>query len=176
MPTERKEHIIRELEDLLSRSKVLIATDYRGLSVADITRLRRRLREAGIDYHVVKNTLTARAAEKVDRKALEQLLKGPTALAFGFGDEVEPAKVLTDYIRTSRLNLPIRGALVDSRVLNAAEVTSLATMPPKEVLIARVVGGIQAPIARLMGVLVGPQRSLVGVLEARRQQLEGQGA
>jgi len=176
MPTEKKKETVQELEALLSRCKVLIATDYRGLSVADITRLRRRLREVGVEYHVVKNTLAALAAKRASKKGLEQLLTGPTALAFGFGDEVEPARVLTDYVRTSRLNLPIRGGLLDGRVMNAAAVTSLATMPPKEVLIARVVGGIQAPIARLIGVLTGPQRSLLGVLEARRQQLEGQGA
>lgn len=173
MPTEKKIQAVEELAEILSKSTVAIATDYRGLSTAEISQLRRRLRERGIAYHVVKNTLAQRAAEQVGRPALRSLLVGPTALAFGYGDVVEPAKVLTEYIRSTRTVLTVRGGLLDNRVLSADEVTALSLLPPREVILAQLLGQLQGPMAALANVLSANLRSLLGVLQARIQQLEG---
>lgn len=173
MPTPKKAETVRELQDLLERANVAIATDYRGLKTSDLTALRRRLREARVEYHVVKNTLARRAAVAANRPALPEILTGPTALALGFGDEVEAARVLTDYIRTSRLNLPVRAAVLGGRVLDPPGVQSLAALPTREVLIGQVLGGIQAPIAGFVGVLGAVLGGFVRVLDARVKQLEG---
>lgn len=173
MSTPKKAAIVRELQDLFERANVAIVTDYRGLKTSDLTALRRRLRDARVEYHVVKNTLGRRAAVAANRPALPEVLTGPTALALGFGDEAEAARVLTDYIRTSRLNLPVRGAVLGDRVLDTAGVQTLATLPPREVLIGQVLGGIQAPIAGFVGVLSAVLGGFVRVLDARAKQLEG---
>ena len=108
MPTARKKETVKELQDLFEKSEVLIFTDYRGLRVADITSLRRQLRDKGVEYHVSKNTLTTLAARNAGLEELEAMLDGPTAIAF-LGDDISgAAKVLADFARTSRI-LQIRG-------------------------------------------------------------------
>lgn len=119
----------------------------------------------------MKNTLATRAAEQAERRALPKLLTGPTALALGFGDEVEAAKSLTDYIRTSRITLPIRGAVLGERVLQMAEVQSLANLPAREVLLAQFMGGLNAPVAGLVTVLNALLAGFVRVLDARVKQM-----
>lgn len=172
MPTPKKVETVGQLKELLQKATLAIAADYRGLTVADMTALRRRLREAGVEFHVVKNTLARLAAQRAGRPAFTQLLSGPTALAVGFGDQVEVAKTLTEYLRTSRLNVTVRGAVLDSRVLNPEEVHALAVLPPREVILGQVVGGIQAPLVGLVSVLNGLLGSLARVLDARAKQLE----
>ncbi|MFH1486404.1 MAG: 50S ribosomal protein L10 [Chloroflexota bacterium] len=174
MPTEKKIQRVEELAAVLSKSTIAIATDYRGLSNAEISQLRRRLREHDVEYHVVKNTLARLAAEQAKRPALAGLVTGPTALAFGYGDVVEPARVLMDYLRTSRTVLTVRGGLLDDRVLSAEDVTVLSFLPPREVIIAQLVGQLQGPLAALVNVLSANLRSMLGVLEARIRQLEGE--
>lgn len=124
----------------------------------------------------MKNTLATRAAEQAERRALPKLLTGPTALALGFGDEVEAAKSLTDYIRTSRITLPIRGAVLGERVLQMAEVQSLANLPAREVLLAQFMGGLNAPVAGLATVLNALLAGFVRVLDARAKQMGDTGA
>ena len=111
MPTARKRQMVKEMQELFSGSQVLIFTDYRGLSVSDITNLRRQLREKGVEYHVTKNTLTTLAAGRAGMGELQDLLDGPTAIAFVHEDIQGAAKVLTDFARTSRI-LRIRGGLM----------------------------------------------------------------
>lgn len=171
MPTAKKAARVEELQDLFGRASVAISTDYRGLKTAELTALRRKLREARVEYHVVKNTLGRRAAMALGRTAMPDMLTGPTALAVGFGDEVEAARALTDYIRTSRLNLTVRGGVIKDRVLSPAEVQSLATLPPREVVIGQVLGGIQAPIVGLVSVVNGVLSGFVRVLDQRAKQL-----
>ena len=161
-----------ELVERFLRTTMVVATNYRGLSVAEITQLRRRLREAGVEYRVVKNTLARLAAERAVRPGIVQLLDGPTGLALGYGEGMEPAKALLEYARSSRTSLIIRGALVDGRVLSPAEVEVLATLPPREVLLAQVTGAVQAPLARLVGTLSAVLRQFMGVIQARIDQLE----
>ena len=173
MPTPRKLQITSELRELLSKSTIAILTDYRGLTVADISQLRRRLREAGIEYRVVKNTLARFAAEQAGKVGLTKILEGPTAIAFGYADVIEPAKVLIEFVRSSRLPITVRGAILDGRILSAEEVTSLASLPPREVLVGKVMGTLQSPMYGLVNVLSASLRGLVTVLSARVNQLEG---
>jgi large subunit ribosomal protein L10 len=167
-----KEQQVDTLADQLSRAKVAVLADYRGLSVSDITAFRRRLRDANAEFHVAMNTMTRRAAERLGKSDLVPYLVGPTGLALGYGDEAAVAKAVTEFARTSRI-LTVKAAMLGDRVLAPDEVGRLADLPGREQLLAQVVGGFQAPIAGLVNVLNGTLRGLVGVLEARRRQLEG---
>jgi large subunit ribosomal protein L10 len=172
MPTQRKVELIDELTALLSQNKLIIATEYRGLTVSDMAQLRRQLREIGTEYHVVKNTLAKFAAEKAGKPGLSQYLQGPIALAFCKGDATQLAKTLLNYARTTKM-LSIKGGVIDSRVLTPGEINSLATMPPIEVMRARLLGVMQSPIYSLRNVLTANLRGLCVVLNARIQQMGG---
>lgn len=173
MRRERKEAVVTELADKLSRATIAITTSYRGISVAEMTELRRQLRRREVEYRVIKNTLAYFAAEQAGREGLREIIAGPTAIAFGYGDVVEPARALLDFIRSRKTGLSISGGLLEHRVLSAAEVTALATLPPREVLIARVMAGMQGGLFALVGVLNGTLTGLLSVLNARIRQLEG---
>jgi large subunit ribosomal protein L10 len=172
---QKKQEEVDKLTEQIGRAQLTVLADYRGLTVGDMATLRGRLRDAGGEFHVAKNTLTRRAAAQLGCDDLVPYLVGPTGLAFGYGDPAALAKALTEYARISRI-FALKGGLLGNRVLPAEDVSRLAELPGREVLLARVVGGVQAPIYGLVGVLSGTLRSLVGVLEARRQQLEQGGA
>jgi large subunit ribosomal protein L10 len=173
MRKEKKKEAVSQLAEKFSRCNIAITTNYRGLSVAEMTELRRRLRQGGIEYRVIKNTLARFAAKLAGKEGLNQIIEGPTAIAFGYSNVTEPAKALIDYIRSSRGRLTIRGGLLGQRVLTASEVTDLATLPPKEVLMAKVLGAMQGPISALVNVLNSTLVGIVGMLNARIRQLEG---
>lgn len=176
MPTERKREIVRHLADLLGRSTIAILTDFRGLSANEMNELRRQMRDAGMELRVVKNTLTRLAAQQSGKAGMVQILEGPTAIAFGYDKDVAaPAKAIMDYVRTSRQRLGVKGAVLDSRVLTASEVSQLATLPPRDVVMGQVLGTMQMPVASLLGVLSAASRTLLGVLQARLEQLEEEG-
>lgn len=172
MPTKKKTETIKELAAKLSRARLTILTDYRGLNTAQLQDLRRQLRPVEAEYQVAKNTLLLKAAEEAGIKALTAPLEGPTAVAFCYGDVVGPSKVLSEFAKASKI-LTIKAALLGDRLIAPTEVATLATLPSKEVLIGKLVGSLQAPIAGLVNVLNGPMRSLVYVLQARAKQLEG---
>ena len=174
-PRPEKVREVEELTELLGRSNLVVLTDYRGLTVADMASMRRKLRDQGVEYRVTKNTLTGFAAEKAGKVGLKETLTGPTAIAFVTGDEVAAAKVLTEFERGSKV-FRIKGAMLGDRMLAAGQVGALASMPPRDVLLSQVVAGFQSPISGLVGVLGGVLSGLVGTLEARRRQLEEQGA
>lgn len=174
MPTEKKAQVIEELEGIFSKCTVGILTDYRGLSTTELTEIRKKLREAGIDYRIVKNTLARLAAEKTGKEKLGDFLNGPVAIAFGYKDVALPAKVLSDHIRTTKSTLGIKSGFLASRVLTAEEVMSLITLPSREVLLAKFLGGLQGPIYGLLYCLTSPLRGLANVLQARTKQLEGE--
>jgi large subunit ribosomal protein L10 len=174
LPTEKKAKVIDNLEQLFSRCTVGILTDYRGLSALEMTELRRRLREAGVEYRVVKNTLARIAAQRVGREELVSLFDGPVAIAFGYGGIVEPAKVLAEYIQATKSAMSIRGGFLPERLLTLDEVTTLSALPSREALIARVVAEVQRPLVALVGYLSAPMQGVVGVLQARIQQMEGE--
>ncbi|MFO7270018.1 MAG: 50S ribosomal protein L10 [Sphaerobacter thermophilus] len=172
VPTPKKVQEVEEISQLLSSATLSILTDYRGLNVADMQGLRAQLRPHQSNIRVVKNTLTAIAAERVGLQELHPLLEGPTALVVAMDDPVQPAKIINDFVRTSRI-LQIKGAVLEGQVIPAAEVERLATLPPREVLLGKVVGGLQSPLYGLVGVLAGTIRSLQYVLQARAEQLGG---
>jgi len=153
----------------LAAASSFVVTEYRGLKVGELQGLRRRLRPHGIEYHVVKNSLFARAAEKSGKAELRSILAGPTAVAVGDGDEVELAKSLVDEARTLKA-LKILGALIGGRALSSDDVVSLARLPSRPQLQAMVVGAVQAPLAQMVGVLTAAQGNLVRVLQARGSQ------
>ena len=173
MTTKKKPQIVEEITELLSQNKFIIATDYQGLTVSQMAELRHQLRNIGTEYHVVKNTLAKFAAENSGKQELFQLLTGPTALAFGHENIPQLAKALIDYIRISKTTISIKGGLLDSRFIRADEIRSLATLPPIEVLRARLLGLLLSPIILLQNVLSANLRGLNTVLNARIQQLGG---
>jgi large subunit ribosomal protein L10 len=166
---EKKKQLVADLQSKLTASKVAVFADYRGLNVAHATALRVSFREAGAELLVAKNTLTKIAADKVGIHGLEQLLTGPTMIAFGYADQVTPSKLLNSFLRTNR-NMEIKGGLLDGRVINAKDVRVLADLPSREVLVSHVMRGLQAPIAGLQSVLAGPIRKLMTALQAIEEQ------
>jgi large subunit ribosomal protein L7/L12 len=172
---EEKLRAVDEIADKLSRSQMIVLTDYRGLSVAEMMALRNRLREAGADYQVTKNTLTRFAAERVGREAIIPELEGPTAIAFGYDEPTVLAKSLAEYLRTSRV-LSVKAGMLGDRRLTPEEVGRLATIPARDVVLGQTLGSIVAPISAFLMLLTAPLQNLIGVLEARRQQLEESGA
>jgi len=173
MPTEKKAKVIDNLEQLFSRCSIGILTDYRGLSAFEMTELRRRLRGAGIDYKVVKNTLARIAAQRAGREELASLFDGPVAIVFGYGDMTEPARVLADYIQATKSAMSIKGGFLPERLLTLDEVTTLSTLPSREALIAMVLAEVQKPMVALVAYLGAPMQGVIGALQARIQQLEG---
>lgn len=173
MPTEEKIQRVDQLKDKLQRSSIAVAANYTGISVNEMTDLRRRMRAAGVDFTVVKNTLTFRAAEDAGRPQLKEIVQGPTVMAFGYDDPQDVARALSDYIRTTRSTLAIRGAVLeDGQVLPPGDVTRLASLPSKPQLVATLLGQFQSPLQRLLAVLNGPLTNLDALLQARIQQLE----
>src|SRR2546425_4603916 len=153
----------------IAAASSFVVTESRGLKVTELQELRRRLRPRGIEYHVVKNSLFARAAEQSGKAELRSMLAGPTAVAIGDVDEVELAKSLVDEARALKA-LKILGALIGGRPMGAEDVTSLARLPGRPQLQATFVGTLQAPLAGVVGVLTAAQGNLVRVLQARGSQ------
>jgi large subunit ribosomal protein L10 len=174
MPTERKETAVKELRDRLAASQNLFLTDYQGLTVDDITKLRRELRKDGNTYSVVKNTLFHIAAGDIASQ-LEEFLAGPTGIVFAGADPVAPAKALKTFSDATK-KLSIKAAYIDGRIVDAAQVDVLAKLPPKLELIARLVGSLASPLRGLVTVLSGNQSGLVRVLTAIREQKEAAGS
>jgi large subunit ribosomal protein L10 len=171
---EDKEQVVKELTERLKTSDTLLVADYRGLTMPQIDALRSRLIESGARFTVVKNTLTRRAAEAAGADALLTLLEGPSAIAFleADGDMVAAAKALADSARESRV-LEIRGGVMQGRAITAAEVQSLASLPPLDVLRGQVLAAIIAPITAIAGLVNAPLQNLYGLLDARIEQLGG---
>ena len=163
--TKKKEAIVDEILNKMENAQSVVFIDYRGLTVAEDTELRNRFRQAGVDYHVTKNTMIYRAAEKLGMEALYPYLHGPTALAFGTEDVVAPAKIISDYIKEVN-KTEVKCGVVEGKVVDPAAVKALASLPSREVLIAQVLGTMNAPIAGLATVLSGTIRNLLYTLNA----------
>lgn len=141
----QKEQFVEALAERLQKSKSTIVTDYRGLTVAEVTELRRLLREAGVEYEVIKNTMTRRAAAKMELDGVNDMLTGPNAIAFGYEDVVAPAKVLFNFAKSHKA-LELKGGIVEGRVVGAQEIESLATLPSREGLLSMLLSVLQAPM------------------------------
>ncbi len=175
-PSPEKQKIVADIKEKLTTSKGAVFTSYRGLTVAQDTQLRRAFREAGVSYHVIKNTLTAIAAKEAGLDDLLSHLEGTTALAVSTDDAIAPAKVVSEFIKKNKLEntevLTIKAGIVDGKVISADDVKALASLPSREVLIAKLLGSMQAPISNTVGVLQGVIRNAVYVLDAIRQKKE----
>jgi len=163
-----KEKAVDTLSGELSRIKLAVMTDYRGLTVREVEELRAELRSAGVTYRVTKNTLLRLAVK--DNKAMSELdpavFTGPMALAMGFTDEIAPARVIFQFAKAHNA-LEIVGALTsDGQLLTASQVKALATLPTKEQLLAQLVGTLAAPLSGFVGVMSGNVRSIINVLNA----------
>jgi len=167
-PRADKVEVVEQVTEMLDRSAGFVVTDYRGLTVAEKSTLARRLREVDAEYHVVKNTLFKLAyAERGENP--DALLKGPTAVVFAFDDPVAPAKAVIEFFEQAKKG-EIKGGVVDGRIFNAQQITSLSKLPSKPELLAQVVGAIQGPLAGLVGTLQGIPVSLLGTLQAIHDQ------
>jgi large subunit ribosomal protein L10 len=164
MPTEAKQATVAELREQLGRSRTLIVSEYRGLTVREIAEIRRSLRRQDITYRVVKNRLMRIAAADSVGSALDGLLTGPTAIAFG-GDEGATAKAVVDAMRPYR-QVRITGALLGDRPIDAAGVTRLAQLPARDVLLAQIAGAFAAPLATTAGLFDAPARDVAGLVQA----------
>lgn len=156
---------VAALHAKFGQAKHAVVADFRGLSVEQMAELRRRLRAAAVEFHVVKNTLARRAAEGTRYALLRDYFVGPTSIAFGVDDAVAMAKALTEYAKAEP-KLAIKAALIDGKVLTPQEVEEVAKLPPREVLLAQLLAALQGPMAGLAGVLQGVLRQLVYVLLA----------
>ncbi|MDI9442255.1 MAG: 50S ribosomal protein L10 [Firmicutes bacterium] len=169
MARPEKVAMVDEIQERLTKVQGAVVTDYRGLNAGEMTALRKELREAGIEFKVLKNTLTILAAEKAEMNDLIPLLTGPTAFAFGYDDPVAAAKIISEFAKKNK-NLEIKGGILEGAVLDPAGVESLADLPSREVLLAMVMRAMQGPLSGMVNVLQGNIRNLVYALEAVRKQ------
>lgn len=168
---EEKEQMVADYLDKFSRSKALFLTDYRGLTVSDMEVLRAKIREAGGGYSIVKNTLVARAFQAVGVSVPEDMLEGPTAIGFAYDEAPAVAKALTDFAKETSI-LQVKGGLIEGKALTSKEVTSLANLPPREVILAQLLGLIQQPGNRVAGVINAAGDKLAATLKAYADKLE----
>ena len=159
MPTEAKQAMVAALREELANARTMIVSDYRGLTVREIAEIRRALHKQDVRYRVVKNRLMRIAAADTVGEALSPLLNGPTAIAFGT-DEAATAKAVLDATRPYNKVVRITGAILGDRAIDGDAVTRLAALPSREVLLARLAGGMQAPVGTLAGLFAAPLRNL----------------
>lgn len=176
MKKELKNAVIEELHEKLDGASAFYLTDFTGMNVKQITEFRNRLRRAGVEYVVVKNTLAQRALTGLDLPDIAGFFSGPTGLVIGREDAVAAAKVLTDFAREFGDRPAIKVGIVEQRPFNADEVRRLADMPPREVLLAQIAGGLQAPMARLAGGMSQLLAGFARAVDALREQREGAGS
>jgi large subunit ribosomal protein L10 len=169
MPTEAKKAAVAELKDELSKARAMIVADYRGLTVSDISAVRRNLRGEGITYRVVKNRLAKIAAQDAGNGELTELLEGPSALAMTSGDEVTLARTFLDAVRPFR-TVTVRGAVLSGRRIDADSVTRLAALPSREILLGQLAGGMASPLSSMASLLSAPLRNLGYALSQLAEQ------
>ena len=167
---KEKQQVVSDIKERMEQSASVVVTDYRGLNVAEVTELRDKLRAEGVEYKVLKNTLVRRACADAGIEGLEEVLKGPTAIAFS-SDAVAPSKVLFEFAKKHKM-LEIKGGLLEGKSVELAGLKALADLPSKEVLLSKVAGAFNAPMQTMASLFAAPMRDLVGVLSAVRDQKE----
>ncbi len=171
MNKESKSKAVEALKNAVAAQRGAVVTSFRGVTVAEMTALRKKLREVKAEFRVVKNTLIRRAAEGTPFGGLIAYFDGPTAIAFSYGDPVALAKVMKECVAANQ-KITLKAGFLDGKVLTAKEVLELAEVPPREMLLARLAGGLNYPIVRFVRVLADGPRSLAVVLESIRAQKE----
>ncbi|MEN2983968.1 MAG: 50S ribosomal protein L10 [Dictyoglomaceae bacterium] len=172
MPKEEKKQKVEEIYQKLLQVNSVIFTDFKGLTVADLSQLRTKLREVGAEYRVVKNTLALRAFQKyLPNKNVEEYLRGPTAFTYCYGDPFGVLKILVDFSKDHE-NLKLKGGIVEGELYNQKEIKELANLPPKDILLSKLIGSINTPLTRLVLGLKWPINQLVWTLEAIKKEKE----
>ena len=171
MPRPEKVQAVSDIKAGLEAAQATFLTEYRGMTVAQLQKLRRSLRQAGAEYKVVKMSLARRAADELGLGVLAEHLAGPTGLAFANGDPVAAAKVLRDLAKEND-KLVVKGGVMGGAPLTAAEITRLADVEPREVLLANLAGAAQAPLAKLAGLVLALPRNAASVLAQLRDKKE----
>jgi len=169
---EEKQKVVEEIKAKFQNSTGVVLADYRGLTVTEVTDLRVQLRNAGVEYRVLKNTMVRRAANELGIEGLDKFLEGPTAVAFS-ADPVAPAKILSEFSKKNK-KFTIKAGVLEGKVIDSERIKDLANLPSREVLLAQVLAGIQAPLQGMVNVLQGPIRKLGYALEEVRKLKEAQ--
>jgi large subunit ribosomal protein L10 len=176
MPTARKETTVSELKELVERASIVISAEYRGLSVKEITALRRALRDAGVEARVVKNRLFQLATQQAGIPDAGGVVEGPTMVIFGYGDIIAPAKAINDYIKTARNAFAPKKAFMDGQVVGGSVVAELAALPSREELIGKLAGVFISQVQTFASLIDDSMRSFARLIDARASQLEGEAA
>jgi large subunit ribosomal protein L10 len=164
-----KEQVVAELAAKLANAKAAFLADYRGLNVEQVNALRGELRKAGVEYQVVKNTLLRLAAKNTGVECLDPHLAGPTAIAIAGTDPVAPAKILSDFAKANA-KFELKAGALDGKLLSIDDIKALAELPSRDVLLAKLLGSLNAPASNFVGVLAAIPRSLVQVLAAIQEK------
>ena len=172
---EGKKQIVEEIKEKVDKAQSIVLVDYRGLNVDELTNLRRNYKEAGVDYKVYKNTMMRFAFKEAGFEQFNEYLTGPNAVAFGFDDPVQAAKITEEFAKNHD-KLEIKAGIVDDKIIGVEEIKNLASLPSKEVLIAQALCGLNAPITGFANVLQGTIRNLVYALNAVKEKQEAQEA
>ena len=173
MNKESKQQVVTELHDKLVRAKAVFLADFRGLNVEKATQLRNELRKCDIEYKVVKNTLLELASRDTDKSGMSEHFAGPTAIALSYTDPVAAAKVLSKFAKEQNAVFKLKGGVLTGKTMSVTDIQALAELPSKEVLIAKMLGSMQAPSSNFVRVLAAVPGGFVRVLNAIREKKEG---
>ena len=169
---DSKKEILQDLITKLKESKGVVLTDYQGMNVFQISRLRNELKEKRVEFKIVKNTLMEKASEELNVEDLTKDLIGCTAMAFCNDDGVAPARLLKEHFKKNKIDLKIKSGLIDGRVFSPEKIMEIASLPSKDVLIAQMINGVKSPLYSLVFILQEPLRGLIYTLEAVKKQKE----
>jgi large subunit ribosomal protein L10 len=173
MNKEGKQQVVAEMHEKLQRAQAVFLADFRGMTVGKATELRNELRKADVEYKVVKNTLLELASRDTDKAALSTHFAGPTAVALSYTDPVAAAKVLSRFAKEPNSTLKLKAAVLSGKSMSVNDIQALAELPSREVLVAKLLGTLQAPIASFVGVLAAVPGGFVRALAGVRDQKEG---
>ena len=172
MNKESKQQVVTELHEKLQRAKAVFLADFRGMNVGKATELRNELRKAAVEYKVVKNTLLDLASRETDKESLKPFFVGPTAVALSYDDPVAAAKVLSKFAKEQQATFKLKAGVLTGKAISVSDIQSLADLPSREVLLAKLLGSMQAPTANFVSVLAAVPGSFVRVLAAIKDRKE----
>lgn len=173
MNRDSKQELVTEMHESLVKAKAVFLADFRGMNVTQATNLRNELRNASVEYKVFKNTLLDRAAKDTQVEAISPFLAGPTAIAISYDDPVAAAKVLTKFAKDPQGKFVLKAGVLSGKLMDVKQIQALADLPSREVLIAKMLGSMQAPATNFVGVLAALPGALVRALDAIRAKKEG---
>lgn len=173
MNKQNKQEVVAEVHEKLTKATAVFLADFRGMTVEKATTLRNDLRGAAVEYQVIKNTLLEIASADTETAALVPHFKGPTAVAITYTDPVAAAKVLTKYAKDQQAAFKLKAGVLSGKTISVADIQALADLPSREVLIAKMLGSMNAPASNFVGLLAAVPGSFVRALDAIRQQKQG---